>query len=504
MPDPQALYADLRARMREATTLETITAVLEYDDETVMPAAAADYRGEQASLINGLRHDRFTDPKVGELLSELEAADAFEAGSAEAVNVREWRREYDRQVKLPRKLVQEITETSVRARNAWIEARGKNDFPLFKPWLEKTFDLQKQVADALGYEDDPYDALIDQYEIGAKTKDVAEIFKNLRESLVTMIHKIQDAPRQPDMSAIEGNFDIEAQKKFVREVVTTLGFDPDRGAIGIAHHPFCTTLGPNDVRITTRYEEKRFDTAFSSTVHEGGHAMYDQNVRQDEWGNPMGQFLTLGVHESQSRFWENQIGRTRAFWEKWWPVAKGYFPQLANVDMDAFLFAMNAAQPSLIRVDADELTYNLHIMIRFELELAILHGDLSYDDVPAAWNERYQDYLGVEVPSDADGCLQDIHWSLGIIGYFPTYALGNLYAAQFAHALSRDLGPLDDLVRASRYDDIRGWLTTNIHSQGRKYTPKELIEKVTGEAPTSKYLVDYLADRFGTLYGIEL
>lgn len=505
MADVRELYNELKKQMREAFTLESIFAILDFDGETIMPDRAEEFRGEQAAMIQGLRHDKLTGPRVGELLETIESMTPdWGADSVEAVNIREWRRDYDQQVKLPRELVEAITSTGIRGRAAWTKARAEDNFGLFEPWLEKQFDLQKQAADALGYETEAYDALMDQYEAGAKTAEVAEVFAGLRAELVPLIQALQEAPRQPDMSKLQGSFDVEKQKEFNRKVVSTLGFDFERGAIGITTHPFCITLGPHDIRITTRYEENRFDTAFSSTVHEGGHAMYEQNVSLEDWATPAGTPVSLGVHESQSRFWENQVGRTRAFWSKWYPVAQETFPGLKDVAMEDYLFAMNAAQPSLIRVDADELTYNLHIMIRFELERAVLNGELAVKDIPEAWNEKYREYLGVEVPNNSQGCLQDIHWSIGIMGYFPTYALGNIYAAQFTAALEKQLGSLDDLIAREAYPEILGWLRENIHRHGRRYTPKQIVEQVTGEAPTSKYLVDYLKNRFGGWYGIEL
>ena len=505
MSDTQALYDQLKKRMRDTITLETVLETLDYDDQTVLPEKGAEYRGEQAALIQGLRHERLTDPRVGELLEKLESSsNSWATDAPERTNIREWRRDYDRQNKLARSLVEEVSEAGVTGRSAWIKARSENDFSIFQPSLEKMFDLQKQVAESLGYDTEPYDALLDQYEIEAKTSQVAEVFKDLRNELVPMIHTIQQAPRQPDMSKIEGHFPIDRQQEFNRKVAAAIGFDFKRGAMGIAAHPFCCTLGPSDIRITTRFEENRFDTAFSSTIHEAGHGLYEQNMLTEHWGTPQCYYSSLGIHESQSRFWENQVGRTEAFWEKWYPIAQEYFEDLRSVSMEEYLFAMNAANPSLIRVDADEITYNLHIMIRFEVERAVFNGDLKIEDIPAAWNEKYREYLGVEVPNDAQGCLQDVHWSIGIMGYFPTYALGNIYAAQFTAAMERDLESIDTLIEQERYPEILGWLRENVHRHGRHLTPVELVTRASGEAPTSRHLVDYLKNRYGKLYGIEL
>jgi carboxypeptidase Taq len=498
-------YKKLQNMMIEVSTLESISAVLEYDEETVMPSSNSEYRAKQVALIEGIRHEKTTTKIIDDLLVELEAdGNTWEVDSIERVNIREWRRDYNKQVKIPKKLTQEIKSTSIQAKSAWVFARRDNDYKSFKPWLKKMFRLQREAAECYGYEDDPYDALIDQYEIGATAKSIETMLNGLRDSLVPLIRKVGEATRQPNPGLLYGNFPIEKQKELCQRIATKIGYDFSRGAMGIAIHPFCETLGKDDIRIMTRYKEERFDTALLGIMHETGHATYDQNMLQEHWGTPISQNVSLGIHESQSRFWENFIGLSKSFWRTIYPDIQSTFPALKGIDLDDFYFSLNQSKPSLIRVDADELTYNLHILIRFELEKMIFSGDLSFDDIPEAWNSKVKQYLGLDVPNDTQGCLQDIHWPIGIIGYFPTYALGNIYSCQLAHKLTQELGDLDELISNGEFIKIREWFTKNIHSQGRRFSPSELIKRATGEEPNSKYLIKYLSEKYGKLYGISL
>lgn len=501
----QQRYDELKTRMLEISQLESIRMILDWDEQTVMKPMASEWRGEQAALMEGLAHDRATDKQVGDWLSELEEKiDEFALDSAERVNIREWRRDYDKKVKLPRSLVEEMTTTSVRARSAWVDARQKNDFSIFAPWLEKNYKLAREAADHYGHSGNPYDALLDTYEPGMTGEQAGKILSDLRNALVPLIEAVAGAERQPDESMLLGNFDIDRQKQFTSEAVSWIGFDLERGGTGDTAHPFCTTLGPDDVRFGNRFKENQFSDALMSALHEGGHGIYEQNLPKEHFGTPAGQPVSLGIHESQSRMWENRIGRGLAFWKRWLPRVSELFPEMEGRNLDAVHFAINRMAPSLIRVEADELTYNLHILIRFELESAMLNGDLKVADLPSAWNERVKNYLGLDVPSDSEGCMQDIHWSIGLIGYFPTYALGNLYAAQLVEAAEKEIGEFETLVETGEILAVREWFSKNVHRHGRSFMPTELVERVSGRAPEATPLIDGLTKKVKDLYGVSV
>lgn len=506
MADPRTIYDKLKQRMAEVAELETIRWVLEWDEQTEMQSAGASWRGRQAALIDGLAHERATDPKIGELISELEnTGDALgEADNPERVNIREWRRDYDRRVKLPKSLVEEMTRTAVEGRAAWVEARKNKTFSTFAPWLSKSFKLARKAADLYGHNGEPYDALLEGYEPGITSKQASEMLRDLRQRLVPLIEAVANAKRRPERKHLQGNFPLATQQAFNAEVATWIGYDLTRGGIGETVHPFCITLGPDDIRFGTRYRENDFSDALTSSLHEAGHGIYEQGLLREHFGTPLGTAVSLGVHESQSRMWENRIGRSHAFWEIWLPRAGNHFPELVKRKVDDVHFAINDIQPSLIRVEADELTYNLHILIRFELEIALLSGDLAVNDLPGAWNEKVREYLGIEVPDDTQGCLQDIHWSVGLIGYFPTYALGNIYSAQFVEAAEKDLGGFEDILRKEQPLVIRDWFNEKIHSQGRRYMPSELVEKVSGRPPSAEALTAYLSGKVKDLYGASV
>lgn len=504
MSDAWTQYEELKRRMLEISQLETIRMLLDWDEQTELKPPAAEWRGEQAALIEGLAHDRATNPHIGELISELEGKlDEFDPEGVERVNVREWRRDYDRKVKLPRKLVEEMTTTAVQARTAWVEARRVDDFSLFQEWLGKNFKLAREAADCFGHDGNPYDALLDTYEPGMTSEMAGKILSDLRSSLVPLIEAVAGAEHQPDEKVLTGDFDLETQRTFTQEAVAWIGFNLERGGSADTAHPFCTTLGPADIRYGNRFKVNQFSDALMSALHEGGHGIYEQNLPTEHFGTPAGQPVSLGIHESQSRMWENRIGRGHAFWERWLPRAAEFFPELEGRDLDAVHFAINQMKPSLIRVEADELTYNLHILIRFELESAMLNGELNVADLPEAWNGKVHEYLGLEVPSDSQGCMQDIHWSVGLIGYFPTYALGNLYAAQMVNAAEKEIGDFDSLVRKGEILAVREWFTEHVHRHGRRYMPAELVERVSGRKPEAIPLIGGLTKKIRDLYRVS-
>jgi carboxypeptidase Taq len=465
-----------------------------------MPRGGVTHRGEQMALLAGLVHDRATDPRIGELLSDVDgSALVADAESVEAVNVRELRRDFDRETRLPRRLVEEMARVSAQSAQAWAEARDRNDFKSFAPWLEQTFALSREKADALGYTGVRYDALLEDYEPGMTTAELSTLFAQLREDLVPLVESLRDrgSENAARMSALE--FPLDLQRKFAESAAEKMGFDLECGRFDLGPHPFCTMIGTGDVRIAARYQPHNLVNGMLGTMHEAGHALYEQGLEPAHYGTPMGSAVSLGIHESQSRLWENLVGRSRGFWLHFYPQLQSTFAsQLSDVSLDDFRSAMNRVTPGLIRVDADEVTYNLHIVIRFEIERALLSGDLAANDLPGAWSELYQRYLGINPKTDSTGCLQDIHWSEALIGYFPTYTLGNMYAAQLFEAAERAIGPLDDAFAAGEYHPLREWLRENIHRQGKRYSAKTLIERVTARPTDSSALIASLAHRYAS------
>jgi carboxypeptidase Taq len=489
--------ARLRERFREIHDLGEIQQLLEWDQQVVMPPRGTGQRGTQMAALAGLIHARMTDPAVGELLAALEAHpgedDLLQA------DIREARRAYDRAVKIPADLVTARAEACALAQSAWVEAREKNDFALFRPHLERVVDLTRQVAAAIGTPD-PYDSLLDEYEPGMTAAALRELFGGLRPRLVALLERIQAAPRRPDPSVLQRPCPAAAQEAFCRRLMADQGYDLSAGRLDVSAHPF-TSGTFADVRITTRYNETYLPTALFGLLHEAGHALYEQGLDPERYRDPAGGFCSLGIHESQSRFWENVVGRSRPFWRHYYPLLRQAFAGVFDdVPEDDFYRAVNTVSPSLIRVEADEVTYNLHIILRFELETMLTDGTLAVADLPAAWNERVNAFLGITPPSDKKGVLQDIHWSAGAIGYFPTYALGNLYAAQFAAALRREL-PLDELLSRGELRPVKTWLNEKIHRAGRRWLAPELCQRVTGEPPSAEPAIRYLESKYAEIYG---
>lgn len=497
-------YADLTRHVRECGTLESCAALLGWDERTYMPRAGSAHRGEQMALLARLRHEMLTDPVVGDLLLRAESsALVADAESDAAVNVREVRRAYDRAIKVPKELVEELARVTTQCQQVWQESRKADDFATFQPWLAKVVRLKQEEARAVGYQASPYDALLDEYEPGATTADVTATFAALRDELVPLVAAIAASGRRPRPDVLEADYPVAAQEAFGRSAAAALGFDFAAGRLDVTAHPFCTTIGPGDCRILTRYNPRFFNEAFFGILHEAGHGLYEQGLPAEHFGTPRGACASLGIHESQSRLWENQVGRGRPFWDHFLPKAKLAFPAaLRDVSADDFYFAINGVRPSFIRVEADEATYNLHILLRFELEQALVSGDLQPADVPGAWNEKFKHYLGLTPPTFALGCLQDVHWSFGGIGYFPTYTLGNLYAAQFMAQARRDLPSLDDDFRAGDFGCLLGWLRDNIHSQGQRFRAADLCRRVTGQPLGHGPLIAYLREKYAPLYGL--
>ena len=497
-------YESLVSELRDISVLGSVHSILDWDEKTNMPAKAAMHRAKQSAMLAKLVHQRFTSPQIGEWLGALESSDLVASPDSDAaVNVRETRREYDRATKLPESLVVERAELRVMAQQAWKEARQNADFPAFAPWLDKTIALVRKEAECFGYKDHPYDALLEGYEPHESTARVRAVFSELRPPLVELVRRVVETGRKAPVEILHRKFPRQAQEKFAREVQAAVGFDFQAGRLDVSAHPFCTTLGPCDVRLTTRYNEQEFSGAFFGVLHETGHGLYEQGVLAEHWGTPRGSAVSLGIHESQSRLWENLVGRSRAFWRHFLPQAKIAFAEsLGDVSEDAWYKAINDIRPSLIRVEADEATYNLHILLRFELEQSMVAGELAAADVPAAWNQKMRDYLGLTPPDPAKGVLQDIHWSIGAIGYFSTYTLGNLYAAQFFEQARKDLPDLDAMFARGELAPLREWLRKNIHSQGQRFTAKQLVKHVTGRELTVGPLMEHLRKKAAEVYGL--
>jgi carboxypeptidase Taq len=502
--NPAAGLADLKQRLQTINDLRGANNVLSWDQATYMPPGGAAARGRQLALLAGLEHERMTDPAIGRLLDALTPwADTQSADSDVAALIRVTRRDYDRAMQVPNGFVQRLSEHTAKTYHVWESARPANDFEAVRPLLETTVELSRELAGFYSGYANPYDPLIDHAEDGMTVAAVRKLFAELRAGLVPLIDAIRNRP-QLDDRCLKGRFPEEAQRAFGEKIARGFGYDFARGRQDKTAHPFMIKLGLGDVRITTRYREDDVSDGLFSTMHETGHAMYEQGVADGLDGTPLFGGTTNGVHESQSRLWENLVGRSRAFWRHWYAPLQQTFPNaLRDVDVDTFYRAINKVEPSLIRTDADEVTYNLHVMLRFDLELALLEGTLAVADLPDAWRARIRDDLGVEPPDDRDGVLQDVHWYNGVVGgAFQSYTLGNIMSAQFFAAARRDLSDLDDQIGAAQFAPLRGWLTDRIYRHGRKFTAPEIVERATAEPLSIAPYLAYLNRKYGELYGL--
>jgi len=500
----QKTIKELYRRGKEIANLRACHSLIEWDERTYMPPKGADQRADMNSQLAGLIHDKFTDPKIDELISELERSRSLgDAESVDAVNIREFRHDYNRATKVPKRLVEELARVTSLGQGVWTRGRHSGDFAEFYPLLEQILKLRKEQADAWGYKKDPYDALLEDYEPGATIAEISRVFDGFRPELVDFVHAIIESGRKPNVALLARSYPTERQEMFGEMVSTAIGFDYTAGRLDVTTHPFCTSFGPGDTRITTHYDPNNFAKAFFGIIHEAGHGIYDQGLPVEHWGTPMGEFVSLGIHESQSRMWENMVARSKPFWDNFLPIAKCFFPEaLTGVKVEDFYFAVNDVRPSLIRIEADEVTYNLHIMLRFEMERAFFSGDMKVRDIPGAWNEKFKAYFGITPSNDAEGCFQDVHWSAGYIGYFPTYALGNLYAAQFYTAAEKELGNLHDMFSRGEFLPLKNWLNEKIHSQGKRYRAAKLCEVITGKPLSHKPMMKYMKEKYSPLYGL--
>ncbi|MGC9358417.1 MAG: carboxypeptidase M32 [Anaerolineae bacterium] len=495
----------LKQHLYRKYDLDHAAAVLSWDQEVNMPPGGVNARAEQMATLQSISHEIFTSDETGALLEAAEEETAeLDYDSDEASLVRVTRRTFDRMTKIPTELVAEMARVTAQAFVAWRKAREADKYPIFQPHLDKVVDLNRRVADILGYEEHPYDALLDFYEPDITTAQVAALFNDLKAGLVPLLQEIVEEGEPVDDGFFSSqSYPIDRQWDLTVSVLRQIGYDFQHGRQDKAPHPFTIHFSTNDVRVTTRLYEHRPQSAVFSSVHEGGHALYEQGIPEHFERTELEGGATLGLHESQSRMWENMMGRSRTFWQYYLPIMRAFFPeQLAGISLDRFYRAINKVEPDLIRVEADEVTYNMHIFVRFELEQALVTGDLPVADVPGAWNDKYEEYLGIRPPSDADGCLQDIHWSHGTIGYFPTYALGNLIAAQLYRRVQKEIPDLEAGYAEGKFQPLLDWMREHVHAHGSKFTAPELVERVLGEEIQAQPLLDYMRAKYTEVYNL--
>ena len=497
-----ASYQLFIERVKEIHKIGAIQGHLGWDQETIMPPKGAQARSEILSWLAKEQHARVTASDFGEMITELENSDGLDEN--QLANVRELRRRYDKAVKLPSDFVANYALARSQALVAWQEARAASDFTMFQPHLEKLVEMTNQKIDYYGIETTRYDVLLDEYEFGMKVSDYDPLFSGLKSRLVPLLQNIMEAKKiNPDPTLPNDvTFPVEAQTEFCKLVSNAMGFDFEAGRMDASTHPFSAGLWPGDTRFTTRFDEQDPFSCLYAVMHETGHALYEQGLDANHSFTPRGDAVSLGVHESQSRFWENQIGRTPAFWKVVLPWFKQQFPNAPEWSPDELNKIANCVEPGFIRVEADEVTYNLHIMLRYELEKKIFNENLSVKDIPNTWNQMFKEWFGIEVPEDRVGCLQDIHWSMGAFGYFPTYTLGNLYAAQLLEAMNDEIGDIDQIISSGNWSSLLQWLRPKIHEQGSKLTPAELIESATGSPPSPEPFLRYVEEKYGSLYGL--
>lgn len=497
-------YQTLLKEVNQVHDLQKAMAVLSWDRETNMPPKGARARIDQMTTLRQLAHKLFVADEMGNLIEKAasETAD-LPYDSNEASLIRYLQRQYADERKLTTDYVKRASEVSGQARQAWVKARAENNFEIFRPWLEEVIALCQEQAELYGYEDEPYDALLDKYETGMSTAAVRAIFAGLETELLPLLEKVKAQADALDDSLVHQPFAIEKQQDFVRYITTAVGYDYERGHLGTVVHPFATNFARDDVRITTRWYPNFLNPALFGGLHESGHAMYEQGTHPDLYRTPLARGTSLGIHESQSRMIENIVGRSRGFWQAHFPKLQEMFPaQLGGYTAEDFYRAVNKVQPSYIRVEADELTYNFHIILRFELEQAMLNEKLPAKELPAAWNAKMDELLGIVPPTDTQGCLQDVHWTRPGFGYFPTYALGNLYAAQFYETAVTQNPTIATDMSQGQTQSLLNWLRENIHQHGRKFTPGELIQRVTEQPLGYTAFMRYLTHKFSTLYAL--
>jgi len=493
-----ALYTEYKTKMQKIADVKYASAVLQWDQETYLPAKGNDFRGRQMATLNEIAHQQFTEEKTGSLLIELNAKDDLSA--TEKRNVQLSLEDYNRNIKLSSEFVRRMSEAVNKSYHAWAKARTENSFATFQQPLNELIELKKQEADMLGYGQHPYNALMNDYDKGLTIDIVDEVFKDLKPQLSNLLDSIKNKP-PVDNSFLHQHFNKDDQWKFGMEVLKRMNFDFEAGRQDISLHPFTINFSSMDVRVTTRIDDHDFGNMTWSCIHEGGHALYEQGLPAEQYGLPLSEYCSLSIHESQSRLWENCIGRGLPFWQHNFKLLKPFFPkQLNNLTTEQFYRGINKVQPSFIRTEADELTYHFHVMIRYEIEKMLIDGSLAAKDIPAYWNEKYRDYLDIKVPDDNNGCLQDIHWSHGSFGYFATYSLGSMYAAQLYAAIEMENQSIEKELAEGNNDFVQKWLKDNVYQWGRYYSSGDLCKKATGETLQSKYFISYATKKFNHIY----
>lgn len=496
----QELYQEYKELAQKAADINYASAVLGWDQEVFMPEKGFEHRGRQLATLGSMAHDIVTSERYGNILTELSGRGDLSV--AEADNVRLSKEDYDKHSKVPAALVEKISMQVSKSYSVWIHARRENNYALYAPELDKMLALKKEEADFVGYKEHVYDAMLDDYEKGATVSMLNPIFDEVKEKLPALLDKIK-AASQVDDCFLRRNYPRQGQWDFSIDVLRGMGYDFEAGRQDISEHPFTTSFSPQDVRVTTRVDENDFASLLWSSIHEGGHALYEQGLSSDYYGLPLGEAASLSIHESQSRLWENCVGRAMPFWKHFYPRLQQQFPsQLNDVSVDAFYKGMNKVQPSLIRTESDELTYHFHVMIRYEVEKALFENTVSVKDLSAFWNEQYQKYLGVSATNDKEGVLQDVHWAHGSFGYFPTYSLGSFYAAQFYKQATKELNGLEAQIANGEFTDLLQWLRKGVHQYGRKYRSEELCNKLTGQGLSFAAFMEYATEKYTGIYGL--
>lgn len=502
MQETSTLYNRYQEITQKAADLNYAAAVLGWDQETYMPPKGFAARGRQLATLATQAHALLTSEEYRKLLQQLK--EAKDLSDEQAANVRLSLEDFEKASRLPDEFVEELTQASSSTLQAWIAARKANDYALYAPQLAKMIGLKRKQAELYGYEGHPYDALLDDYEKGATVAMLDRVFSQVRESLPPLLDSVQSKEQVKD-TFFNQHFPREAQWQFSLEVLKAIGYDFEAGRQDYSEHPFTTSFAPSDVRVTTRVNEEDIASLLWSSVHEGGHALYEQGLPESQYGMPLGAAASLSIHESQSRLWENCVGRGLPFWTHFYLTLQNRFwQQLGNVSLEAFYAAMNKVQPSLIRTEADELTYHFHVMIRYEIEKGLLEGSIAVEDLREAWNSRYQRYLGVRPTDDLQGILQDIHWSHGSFGYFPTYSLGSFYAAQFWETAQQEIPDLISSISLGRFDTLLQWLRQNIHQCGRRYRSEELCQRITGKGLDFNAFMSYARKKYARIYGVTM
>lgn len=496
--------SELLECMHEIADLSSLGALAEWDQNTALPEGAGEIRGNQMATLQGVLHERWVSERLGQLLAILEHPhEQIDLTDADIGLIRQVRRNYDQATRLPRTLVEEMARVQAGSFEAWRRARANNDFASFAPWLGRTISLQREVADRLGFVETRYDALIDQFEPGMTSSKLDSLFAPVRDISMTLLKRIQASGHAVDDQCLQGDFNEEKQMELSAAILRSMGYEFSRGALSRSPHPFTTNFGsPFDVRLTVNPDQQFISSSIMAAIHEGGHALYEQGSAPSIARTPVAGGTSMGVHESQSRLWENNIGRSLPYWRGHYAIVRNAFPEhFASVSAETFAHALNKVQPSFIRIEADEVTYNLHIIIRYELERAMINGEIAVESLPGMWNARYQKYLDITPETDSQGILQDIHWSSGF-GYFPSYTLGNLYGAQIYRKLHSNFPDLDERLATGETAFILNWLQEQMYVHGAIYQPEDLIKRVTGEIPNPEYFVRYLTTKFTEIYNL--